>query len=61
MHQSCINLRCLIISDYTDKGRYKCTGQNKVVNEEVKTSIVETDVQVYQDVGVSFKDLASGM
>ena len=61
MYQCCINLRCLIISDYTDKGRYKCTGQNKAVNEQVTTSTVETYVEVYQDVDVSFKDLASGM
>ena len=60
LYQSCINLRCLIISEYTNKGRYKCTGQNKAVNEEVTTSTVETYVEVYQDVGVSFKDLATG-
>ena len=48
------------MSGYADKGKYKCTGQNKVVNEEVVTSTVETYLEVYQDVSLSFKDLASG-
>ena len=50
-----------ICTEYSDKGKYKCIGQNKIVNEEVSTSIVKTYVEVYQDVSLSFKDLASGM